>query len=82
MKINSSNIKSAEYDKSNHILTLVFINRPIWVYSYRAVPPRVWTGFLKAQSQGKYFANYIKDQYVFVRSIGKSTNGKTKRNIK
>lgn len=61
---------------------MVFVNRPTWVYSYKAVPPRVWTGFLKATSQGQYFANYIKNEYSFVRNVGNSINGKTKRNIK
>ena len=80
MRVDSSNIKTADYDKRTHILTMVFVNRPTWVYSYRAVPPRVWTGFLKAKSQGQYFANYIKNEYSFSRSINNGRYGKTKRN--
>lgn len=81
MRVKSSNIKTAEYDKRTHLLVLTFINRPTWVYTYKAVPAKVWTNFIKADSQGQYFANYIKDEYNFTRSIGTSINGKTKRNI-
>lgn len=81
MRVKSSNIKTAEYDKRTHLLILTFINRPTWVYIYKAVPPKIWTGFMRAKSKGQYFANNIKEEFNFTRSIGKTINGKTKRNI-
>lgn len=80
MRISSSNIKTADYDKRNHLLILTFVNRPTWVYTYKAVPPRTWTNFIKSKSKGQYFANYIKDTYNFTRSIGRNINSKEKRN--
>ena len=69
MQINSSNIKSADYDRTTQRLTLIFVNRPRWVYTYYHVSPKVWVEFLKAQSKGTYFSATIKDNYNYRRTI-------------
>ena len=69
MQITSSNIKSAEYDRTTPRLTLIFINRPRWVYTYYHVSPKVWVEFLKAQSKGTYFSAAIRDNYNYRRTI-------------
>lgn len=67
MKIHSSNIKEAFYNRRERTLTIYFINRPKWKYVYQKVPVTVWIKFLRAESQGKYFHDYIKDAYIFKR---------------
>ena len=69
MQIQSSNIKSAEYDRENRILTMVFINRPRWVYHYYNVPSSIWVRFIRATSKGVFFAHHIKDVYLFKRKV-------------
>lgn len=69
MKIHSSNIKSASYNRRERTLTLYFINRPRWKYIYSNVPVTVWIKFQRAESQGKYFHDYIKDEYLFKRIV-------------
>ena len=69
MQINSSNIKSADYDRQTQRLTLIFINRPSWVYTYYHVSPKVWVEFIKAQSKGTYFSAAIRDVYTYRRTI-------------
>ena len=67
IRVVSSNIKTAAYNLGTKTMILTFINRPQWKYSYFHVPPRVWTKFVQAESKGKYFADYIKDQYAYTR---------------
>lgn len=69
MKISSSNIREASYDKKTKVLTMIFINRPTWVYKYINVPPKIWTGLIKAESKGIYFAERIKNDYQFKRTV-------------
>lgn len=69
MIVQSSNIKTADYDRVKRELTLVFINRPRWEYIYFNVPPNIWTGFIKSVSKGQYFSAVIKDIYRYSRII-------------
>ena len=69
MQVVSSNIKTADYDRTTQRLTLIFVNRPRWVYTYYHVSPKVWVEFLKAQSKGTYFSAAIKDNYNYRRTI-------------
>lgn len=69
MNIFSSNIKTADYDRTKKELTMVFINRPRWTYTYKKVPITVWNKFIKAESKGQYFSGYIKDIYNFSKTI-------------
>ena len=63
----SSNIKTAEYYSREKVLVLTFVNRPRWEYTYYHVSPKIWAAFVRAESKGRYFADYIRDQYQFSR---------------
>lgn len=69
MQIVSSNIKTADYNRTKKELTMTFINRPRWVYTYYNVPPTVWTRFLQSNSKGQYFSAAIRDIYQYSRTI-------------
>ena len=69
LHIGSSNIWKAGYDRSKRQIVMYFINRKTWRYTYLNVPIRVWTGFLKAESKGVYFARNIKDTFKNRRRI-------------
>lgn len=70
--IGSSNIKKAGYDKVKREMSIVFINRPTWLYTYKGVSVKRWINFLKAESKGIYFAQFIKEGYPYRRTF---TNG-------
>lgn len=69
MKIASSNIATADYDRNTRVLTMTFINRPFWKYEYQRVPIRVWTDFLRSESKGQYFSGAIRNIYRYKRII-------------
>lgn len=69
MKIVSSNIMSADYDRRKRELTMIFINRPRWVYVYSNVPIKIWNEFINSQSKGEYFSAIIRDVYRYKRII-------------
>lgn len=69
MKISSSNIREASYDKKTKSLKMIFINRPTWTYTYINVPPKIWTEFIKAGSKGIYFSERIKNDYQYKRTV-------------
>jgi hypothetical protein len=62
-KINSSNINSAGYDHSNHILEIEFSSGD--VYQYLNVPENIFNLFVSASSHGSFFAHQIKDNFSF-----------------
>jgi len=59
---NSSAIRRAEYDPSNLVLKIWFVQTG-GPYDYYSVPESVYLGLCNASSQGTYFARYIRDQY-------------------
>lgn len=67
--IGSSNILKAGYSKPERTLSIVFINRPNWLYLYHNVSIQRWVAFLRASSKGEYFAKHIKDSYEFKKEI-------------
>ena len=67
MKIVSSNIRTASYDRKNRQLQMTFINRPRWVYIYYKVPPNIWVEFVKSDSKGQYFSQIIRDRFQYTR---------------
>lgn len=69
MQVVSSNIKTADYDRTKRELTLTFINRPRWVYIYYNVPVKIWTQFIKSASKGQFFSDVIRDVYRYRRII-------------
>lgn len=65
MQIVSSNIKTADYDRTKRELKMTFINRPRWRYTYYKVSPRIWVEFVRSQSKGQYFSDIIRDHYMY-----------------
>ena len=61
--INSTNLKSAEFDTENETLTVTFNSGGI--YEYNKVPWKVFTKFRMAPSQGKFFNDTIAKNYVY-----------------
>lgn len=59
MRIASSNINAADYDRTKQELKMTFINRPRWLYVYHKVSPRIWVEFVKSKSKGHYFHEII-----------------------
>ena len=58
--VKSSFIKEIGWE--NGTLEIKFSNDQVW--QYFGVPPETWAGFRVAQSQGKFFHNYIKPNYA------------------
>ena len=61
-KVSSSAIKKVSYNSTNNILTLTFTSSDR-EYDYGPVPAREVIQMMKAPSIGKYYNNYIRDQY-------------------
>lgn len=58
---NSSAIKRAEYDASAMRLKLWFPDDG--PYDFCRVPQHIYDGLLKAVSKGKYYNDYVRDNY-------------------
>lgn len=61
--VDSSNLRSVDYDKDTKILEVEFTNGNI--YHYYDVPHRAYLELLSAPSHGKYLAAYIKGLYRY-----------------
>lgn len=61
----SSNIKRVAWDKSKLKLTVEFKSGGI--YEYMGVPQKIYDGFKKAPSAGKYFWANIRNVYPYRR---------------
>lgn len=59
--VKSSNIASIGYDETSEILEIEFLSGGI--YQYLDVPNYVYEELMNAESHGKYFNAYIKDNY-------------------
>lgn len=59
----SSNLKSIGYDPESKILEIEFQNGS--VYQYYGVPRSLYEGLMGASSHGKYFHQYIKDNFPY-----------------
>jgi hypothetical protein len=62
--VESSNIRSVGYDASIERLEIEFANGN--VYQYHNVPQQEYDEFMRANSQGRYFALHIRDQFKTV----------------
>mgnify|MGYP001565767050 FL=1 len=63
LTVQSSNIANVGYDQEELDLVVVFQNGQ--AYRYQDVPADIALGLLTAPSHGAYFANYIKNRYVY-----------------
>lgn len=61
IKVQSSNIKSCEYEAETEILTVTFHRGG--TYRYYDVPNEVIEGLLESKSSGKYFHAHIRNKY-------------------
>ena len=61
VRLNSSNLCSADYDPWSGTLVIVFHGARI--YEYYRVPHAEFYGLVNASSHGKYFHEHIKDHY-------------------
>lgn len=59
----SKTIIESNYNKTDKVLTLVFGWDAEKVYTYQNVPAKVWNGFQKAESKGKFFHANIRPKY-------------------
>lgn len=69
MRVYSSNIRTASYDRQKRELEMTFINRPRWVYLYYNVSNKIWAEFIRSNSKGQYFSQIIKDKFQYSRTI-------------
>ncbi|MDD2440037.1 MAG: KTSC domain-containing protein [Methanosarcinaceae archaeon] len=63
----SSNLKSVGYDEGIQTLEIEFNSGGI--YRYFGVPKYVYINLMSASSHGKYFHQYIKDNYRWSKVI-------------
>jgi hypothetical protein len=63
--IHSSMIASAGYDKKKSVLEIEFNSGAIW--HYYDVTEKIFEGLKKSSSAGRYFDDYIKDEYEEMR---------------
>lgn len=63
IKVNSSMIASAGYNKKSKTLRIKFNSGEL--YEYYEVEPETFEALLNADSKGKYMRNYIIDSYEY-----------------
>ena len=63
--VESSNLASVAYDSEREILEIEFKSGGI--YEYTGVPQSVYDGLMNAESKGKYFYQYIRDSYSYLK---------------
>lgn len=59
--VDSSMISSIGYDPSTKILEIEFNSGAVW--HYFNFPKSLWKDFKNADSYGRFFLDYIKDEY-------------------
>ena len=62
-KLQSTAIDRAEYNSTNRILSIWFVDSG-GPYDYYNVPSSIYDGLLRASSPGTYFNDHIKDRYT------------------
>ena len=63
VNVSSSAIRSIGYNAATSTLTIHFTSGGSG-YDYYNVPQYVYDGFLRADSKGRYFQQYIREQYA------------------
>ena len=61
--LNSSAIWAVQYNPGTRTLTIWFTSGSRG-YDYYGVPETVYLGLINASSKGRYFNDYIRDQYA------------------
>ena len=65
IEVESSNIQAIGFDPKSSTLYVTF--KPMSDYSYSGVDKDVFEEFLASESKGKFFHQYIKNNYSFQR---------------
>jgi hypothetical protein len=65
VRVDSTSLASAGYDRASHILEVEFHSGAI--YRYLAVPANVADELAAAESKGRYFSQHIRGKYEFMR---------------
>jgi len=65
ISVRSSNLAAVGYNPFAAVLTIAFHGDR--VYQYFGVPPSVYWGLLEAESHGKFFHAFIRNQYDYRR---------------
>ena len=65
LPVDSTAIASVGYDRQTCVLEIEFVEGD--VYQYFAVPRRVHSELLAADSMGRYFQSQIRDRYGYQR---------------
>lgn len=63
VNVSSSAIRSISYNSATGTLTICFTSGGAG-YDYYNVPQYVYDRFLQASSKGRYFQQYIREQYA------------------
>lgn len=59
--VTSSSLRSIGYDARTRTLEVEFASGS--VYRYAPVPGEVWAAFRRADSKGKYFQDFVRDNF-------------------
>lgn len=60
-KVISTSLKSVGYDVANRVLEVKFLETGE-VYQYLDVPQEIHTALMNAESKGRYFNKYVKEE--------------------
>jgi lysyl-tRNA synthetase class 2 len=63
MQLNSSRIKSVDYNESTEVMTIDFVKGG--KYKYFSVPESIFKSFVISKSPGNFFDNFIKGKFVY-----------------
>ena len=63
MNLNSSRIRSVEYNDSTEVLTIDFVKGG--KYKYFSVPENIYKGIISSKSPGNFFDSFIKPNYKY-----------------
>lgn len=61
-EVGSSNIARVDYDRDKQVLRVGF--RSGGVYEYDAVGEQLYQAFLASPSKGRFFYDFVRDQYA------------------
>jgi len=70
IKVDSSNIRTLDYDSKSRRLIVGF--KPSGEYSYFGVPEKVFKAFVESESKGSFFHKVIRNNYKYEKTVDKA----------
>lgn len=67
ISLDSSAIHTVRYQRRLHILEVKFTHGGH--YHYESVPPHIWREFLQSESKGRYFVQYIRNDFTCLKLV-------------